>query len=138
MSGLEDEIRAIEEEISSTPYNKATSKHIGRLKAKLAKLKDDAVQRALKAGGGGEGFSVKKSGDATAVLVGFPSTGKSTLLNVLTGTESEVASYAFTTVTVIPGALEHRGAKIQVLDIPGLIVEYLGRVRPALLGPAGA
>jgi len=121
MTGLEDEIRAIEDEISSTPYNKATSKHIGRLKAKLAKLKDDAVQRALKAGGGGEGFSVKKSGDATAVLVGFPSTGKSTLLNTLTGTESEVASYAFTTVTVIPGALEHRGAKIQVLDIPGLI-----------------
>ena len=121
MTGLEDEIRAIEEEISSTPYNKATSKHIGRLKAKLAKVKDDAVQRAMKAGGGGEGFSVKKSGDATAVLVGFPSTGKSTLLNALTGTESEVASYAFTTVTVIPGALEHRGAKIQILDIPGMI-----------------
>jgi len=121
MSGPEDEILAIAEEISSTPYNKATSKHIGRLKAKLAKLKDDAVQRALKAGGGGEGFSVKKSGDATAVLVGFPSTGKSTLLNALTGTESEVASYAFTTVNVIPGALEHRGAKIQILDIPGMI-----------------
>ena len=121
MSGFEDEILAIEEEISSTPYNKATSKHIGRLKAKLAKVKDDAVQRALKAGGGGEGFSVKKSGDATAVLVGFPSTGKSTLLNAITGTESEVASYAFTTVTVIPGALEHRGAKIQILDIPGMI-----------------
>jgi hypothetical protein len=121
MTGLEEEIRAIEEEISSTPYNKATSKHIGRLKAKLAKIKDEAVQRALKAGGGGEGFSVKKSGDATAVLVGFPSTGKSTLLNTLTGTESEVGSYDFTTVTVIPGALEHRGAKIQILDIPGMI-----------------
>jgi small GTP-binding protein len=121
MSGLEDEIRAIEEEISGTPYNKATSKHIGRLKAKLARLKDEAVQRALKAGAGGEGFSVKKSGDATAVLVGFPSTGKSTLLNTLTGTRSEVASYAFTTVSVIPGALEHRGAKIQILDIPGMI-----------------
>ncbi|HVP25044.1 MAG TPA: GTP-binding protein [Methanomicrobiales archaeon] len=121
MSGPEDEILAIEEEISSTPYNKATSKHIGRLKAKLAKIKDEAVQRALKAGGGGEGFSVKKSGDATAVLVGFPSTGKSTLLNTLTGTQSEVGSYAFTTVTVIPGALEHRSAKIQILDIPGMI-----------------
>ncbi|MDH7592894.1 MAG: GTP-binding protein [Methanomicrobiales archaeon] len=119
--GLEEEIRSLEEELKRTPYNKATSKHIGRLKAKLARLKDEAVTRAMRAGGGAEGFSVKKSGDATVVLVGFPSVGKSTLLNTLTGTKSEVASYAFTTTTVVPGALEHRGARIQILDIPGLI-----------------
>lgn len=121
MSGLEDEIKEIEDELQRTVYNKATSKHIGRLKAKLAKIKDDAVQRAMKSSGTGEGYSVKKSGDGTVVLVGFPSVGKSTLLNQLTGQESEVAAYAFTTLTVVPGILEHKGAKIQVLDIPGLI-----------------
>jgi small GTP-binding protein len=121
MAGIEDQIKEIEDEIQSTVYNKATSKHIGRLKAKLAKMKEDAVNRAMKAGGGGEGYAVKKSGDATVVLVGFPSTGKSTLLNKLTGTESETAAYSFTTLTVVPGALEHKGAKIQILDIPGLI-----------------
>lgn len=118
---LEEEIRELEEELRSTPYNKATSKHIGRLKAKIARLKDEAVARAMRSGGGGEGFSVRKSGDASVVLVGFPSVGKSTLLNTLTGTKSEVGSYAFTTTTVVPGALEHRGARIQILDIPGLI-----------------
>ncbi len=121
MPGIEDQIKEIEDEIQRTIYNKATAKHIGRLKAKLAKIKEDAVNRAMKAGGGGEGYSVKKSGDATIVLVGFPSTGKSTLLNKLTGTESETGAYAFTTLTVVPGALEHKGAKIQILDIPGLI-----------------
>ena len=121
MAGLEDEIRELEDELQRTPYNKATSKHIGRVKAKIAKLRDEAVNRAMKSSGGGEGYSVKKSGDATVVLVGFPSTGKSTLLNQLTGTKSEVAAYAFTTLTVVPGALEYKGARIQILDIPGLI-----------------
>jgi small GTP-binding protein len=121
MTILEDQIKELEDELSRTPYNKATSKHIGRVKAKIARLRDEAVNRALKAGGGGEGFSVKKSGDASVVLVGFPSTGKSTLLNALTGARSEVASYEFTTLTVVPGALEHKGARIQILDIPGMI-----------------
>ncbi len=122
MSSVEEQIRELEDELKNTPYNKATSKHIGRLKAKLAKIRDDAVTRAMASSGGGEGYSVKKSGDATVVLVGFPSVGKSTLLNQLTGANlSETAAYAFTTVSVIPGSMEHRGAKIQVLDIPGLI-----------------
>jgi small GTP-binding protein len=141
MAGLEDEIRELEDELQRTPYNKATSKHIGRVKAKIAKLRDEAVNRAMKSSGGGEGYSVKKSGDATVVLVGFPSTGKSTLLNQLTGTKSEVAAYAFTTLTVVPGALEYKGARIQILDIPGLIAgaamgkgrgkEVIGVVRSA-------
>jgi len=121
MSSLEEQIQELEAELTKTPYNKATSKHIGRIKAKIARLRDEAVSRAMKSSGGAEGFSVKKSGDATAVLVGFPSTGKSTLLNKLTGTDSAVAAYEFTTLTVVPGALEHKGAKIQLLDIPGLI-----------------
>ncbi len=119
--GLEEDIRAIEDEIKNTKYNKATSQHIGRLKAKLAKIKDDMVMRAIKSVGGGEGFSVKKSGDGTIVLVGFPSVGKSTLLNKLTGAQSETAAYAFTTLTVVQGLMEYKGAKIQILDIPGLI-----------------
>lgn len=121
MAGLEDEILDLEEEIQRTPYNKATAKHIGRLKAKIARMKDEAIARAIRSAGGGEGYSVKKSGDATVVLVGFPSTGKSTLLNKLAGTKSEVGAYAFTTLTVVPGVMEHKGAKIQILDMPGLI-----------------
>lgn len=109
--------------MARTQKNKATSFHLGMLKAKLAKLKREVMTQATggKGGGAGDGFDVTKSGDARVGLIGFPSVGKSTLLNVLTNTFSEVASYEFTTLTCIPGVIQYKGAKIQLLDLPGII-----------------
>lgn len=46
---------------------------------------------------------------------------QSTLLSTLTHTESEAASYEFTTLTCIPGVIEYKDANIQLLDLPGII-----------------
>lgn len=121
MSALK-KIEEIENEMARTQKNKATSKHLGLLKAKLAKLRQEVLTAGSGGGGpAGEGFDVTKSGDTRIGLVGFPSVGKSTLLTKLTGTESEAASYEFTTLTCIPGTLNYKGSKIQVLDLPGII-----------------
>ena len=118
--GLEEDIAEIEQEIQETPYNKATEQHIGRLKSKLAEMKETLAKRQSSSGGG-PGYAVEKTGDATVALVGFPSVGKSTLLNALTNADSETGAYEFTTLDVNPGMLKYRGANIQLLDVPGLI-----------------
>ncbi len=118
--GLQEEIEELQAEIRETPYNKSTEEHIGRLKAKLAEKKEQLEQRQASSGGG-PGYAVEKTGDATVALVGFPSVGKSTLLNALTNADSEVGAYEFTTLDVNPGMLQYRGANIQLLDVPGLI-----------------
>ena len=118
------------------------------MKAKLAKYRSELLEPTGKKGESGEGFEVLKSGDARVAMIGFPSVGKvsfifslyytslatystqtlfkniffqSTLLSSITKTESEQASYEFTTLTCIPGVIEYKGADIQLLDLPGII-----------------
>ncbi|KAJ2781560.1 GTP-binding protein rbg1 [Coemansia javaensis] len=116
-----DKIKEIEAEMARTQKNKATAYHLGTLKAKLAKLKRELITPAKSGGGAGEGFDVAGTGVARVGFVGFPSVGKSTLMSKLTGTFSEVSEVEFTTLTTVPGTLQYKGAKIQILDLPGII-----------------
>lgn len=119
--GIVEKIQEIEAEIARTQKNKATEYHLGTLKAKLAKYRQQLLEPQGKSKEKGEGFDVMKSGDARVALIGFPSVGKSTLLSTLTKTQSETAAYEFTTLTCIPGVIEYKGADIQLLDLPGII-----------------
>lgn len=116
-------IADIEAELGRTQRNKATMAHICALKARLAQLKREVIATDSKGKGGPklEGFDVQKTGDARIGFIGFPSVGKSTLLNKMTSSTSAVAAYEFTTLTCVPGVVNYRGAKMQMLDLPGII-----------------
>jgi len=120
--GIPEKIKAIQDEMAQTKVNKATEHHIGLLKAKIAKLKREQEDNVVKKRGAKtDGFDVRRSGDATVVFIGLPSVGKSTLLNKLTDAQSNIGAFQFTTTTVVPGMMKYRGAKIQILDLPGII-----------------
>ncbi|ORZ31463.1 P-loop containing nucleoside triphosphate hydrolase protein [Catenaria anguillulae PL171] len=106
--GILEKIKDIEAEMAKTQKNKATEYHL-------------AARPTGKTGAKGEGFDVMRSGDARVAMIGFPSVGKSTLLNKLTKTHSEAGAYEFTTLTCIPGKIDYHGAQIQLLDLPGII-----------------
>jgi small GTP-binding protein len=118
--GIDDKIQQVEDKLEKTPVNKATEKERGRLKARIAELKEEK-QKKSKGTGDTSGYADEKHGDATVALVGFPSVGKSTLLNQVTNADSDTGAYEFTTLNVEPGMLKYNGANIQILDVPGLI-----------------
>jgi nucleolar GTP-binding protein len=57
----------------------------------------------------------------TVILAGFPNTGKTTILERLTGSKAKIASYPFTTQKLQIGYFEAKYQDIQIIDTPGLL-----------------
>lgn len=117
--------------MARTQKNKATSFHLGQLKAKLAKLKRELLTPTTGGGGGGgAGFDVARTGVASIGFIGFPSVGKSTLMSRLTGQHSEAAAYEFTTLTSVPGQVVYNGMSGWVWTVT---VQRVGPLRGKVL-----
>jgi len=57
----------------------------------------------------------------TIILAGFPNVGKTTMLQRLTDSRPEIASYPFTTKQLNIGYFEFKHQQVQVIDTPGLL-----------------
>lgn len=99
---FEEKIKALGEEIKATPHNKATEAHLARLKTKLARLKEqlDKTKSKKKAK---HILTIKKSGDATVLIIGEPFE-RGSFLEKLVGVQGTV------------GMLIYKGAHIQFLN----------------------
>lgn len=119
---LKERIELTEELIKLAPKHKGTEKLLKMLKQRLAKLRRELREKETKkAGKSTLSFAVKKEGAAQLVLVGFPNSGKSTLLRRLTAAKPQVADYPFTTVVPEPGMMEVGEVQIQVVEAPGVV-----------------
>ncbi|MGQ9546516.1 MAG: GTPase [Dehalococcoidia bacterium] len=112
----EDKIAALEEMLAIMPHHKGTDKLHAVLRQKIAKLSQEAERRFATARRAG--FYIKREGAGQVMLVGPANTGKSQLLAAVTEALPEIAEYAFTTKTLIPGMMKFEDVQIQLVDTP--------------------
>jgi ribosome-interacting GTPase 1 len=95
---------------------KDISKKIALLKKDMEKKKKQEKRK-----GRGSSIAIKKEGIGQIAILGAPNSGKSTLLNRLTGIGAKVASYPFTTTKPIVGMMDYFGGKVQLVELPAIV-----------------
>jgi ribosome-interacting GTPase 1 len=121
-TGLEDRIEKLEKFISLIPKHKSSEKFVRTYRHRLTVLRSELEARRArrKVSTGGPSYSLPKEGAGQVVLVGLASSGKSSLLNCLTGAKAKVGNYGFTTQLPEPGVLKFGGSDIQIIEMPAL------------------
>jgi len=114
-----EKVIALEELIATIPKHKGTDRLRGDLRRKLSQLKKEAETiRRSKKGGRGSLYVVQREGAAQIALVGFPNSGKSSLLASLTNAVPVIADYPVSTLSPLPGMMPFEDIQIQLVDLP--------------------
>jgi len=121
-SSDEEKLKALRRMLSKAPKHKSAEKLVADIKNRIAKLKKKLEkQRKQKKG---RQFTLRKEGAATIALVGVTNTGKSTLLNKLTGAKVKFSDYEYTTKNPEVGIFDYHGIKLQIVEIPSLFENF--------------
>ncbi|MFX1564674.1 MAG: GTPase [Promethearchaeota archaeon] len=121
-TGLDERIEKLEKFISLIPKHKSSEKMVALYRHRLTVLRQELEDRRArrKIASGAPSYSLAKEGAGQVVLVGTTNSGKSALLNRLTGAKAKVGGYEFTTQLPEPGILKYGGADIQIIEMPAL------------------
>jgi small GTP-binding protein len=113
---IDEKIEIIERMIAIMPHHKGTDKLLAAHRAKIAKLKEERERRPQSQKKGDTLWNVKKEGAGQVLFIGFPNSGKSTLVSNLTGEELEIADYPFTTRHLLMRMMRFEDIMIQLVD----------------------
>ena len=102
--------------IRAAPKHKSSESFVANLKQRLKKL-EEKKEKSKSSGKSSKG--VKKEG-FQVVLVGFPNSGKSSLLAKITNARPLITEHPFTTRQPEIGTLDYQGIKAQIVDLPSI------------------
>lgn len=111
-----EKIAALEDLLATIPKHKGTDKLRADLRRRLSQFRKEAASK--KKGGRGDLYVVQKEGAAQIALVGFPNSGKSSLLACLTNANPVIADYPLSTLTPLPGMMPFEDIQFQLVDLP--------------------
>jgi uncharacterized protein len=127
----QEKIEALEHMLAIMPKHKGTDHLRGELRARIAKLTEEAERK--KGTGRTQLYHVPKEGAGQVALVGAPNTGKSQLMASLTGADPKVGPYPFTTQLPQPAMAPFENVQVQLIDLPPVMENGTpGWMRPAL------
>lgn len=119
----EEKLRALEEFLSAVPKHKGTENLVHWARRRMAQLRRElevrrAKERMIRAGR--STYLLSKEGDAQLVLVGPPSSGKSSLLKCLTNAKVEPDDIPYSTTDPIPGMFIQDDVYFQLVKAPSM------------------
>ncbi|NPV80848.1 MAG: TGS domain-containing protein [Firmicutes bacterium] len=127
---VEEKIAALEEMLAVIPKHKGTEKLQADIKTRLSRLRSEAERRPR--GARQDPFLIPKEGAGQVVLIGFPNSGKSSIVGTLTRAKVTIADYPFSTSLPVAGMMPYEDIMIQLVDMPPITSDG------AMPGQAGA
>lgn len=122
---IAERLAALQEMLRTVPKHKSSEGLVSDIKTKISKYKKLIEKEKQQKKKSGSSLAIKKEGAATVCIVGTTKSGKSTLLNQLTNAKVKVSPFPFTTTKPEIGTLDYNGVKIQLIEIPAIIKNYL-------------
>jgi ribosome-interacting GTPase 1 len=117
----QEKVAALEALISTIPKHKGTDKIRADLRRRLSKLRVESSKKTKS--GRGDLYTVEKQGAAQIALVGFPNSGKSSILASVTNAHPVIADYPLSTVLPTSGMMPFEDIQFQLVDLPPIANE---------------
>lgn len=114
----QERLQLLEDMHRTIPKHKGTEHLRADIKTKIKDLKAELSGPSKGGVRTGPATFIRSEGAAQVAILGPPNTGKSTLHAALTGSQTGIGAYPFTTQYPEPGMLNVDDAAIQLVDLP--------------------
>jgi|UniRef100_A0A7V3PUI1 ribosome-interacting GTPase 1 len=118
----EEKLICLEEMLATIPKHKGTEKMQADIKTRIARIRRELSEAGAR-GKRADWYSVEKQGAGQVAIFGPPNCGKSALVKTMTGLNTDVAPYPFTTTRPLAGMMPYEDIQIQLIDTPPMVAD---------------